>query len=226
MKEEALELRKDEEPTIPLSVWTPAERARGVVLIGHGLGADRSHPGVQIPAEYLVERLGIAVVAPDLPEHGARSRGPRRWDDVVAAWQAYWSAGGAAALRDEWLRILDFARERFAGVRAGYFGLSLGTQYGVVFLAHAPQIAAAALGLFGSEPPPKSAVMNSYAPRVRCPVYFVQKQDDEIHSRESTDHLFASLASAEKELDSSPGRHTAVTPETLRRACDFVARHL
>jgi dienelactone hydrolase len=225
LKEESLELRKEEESAIPLSVWTPDERPKAVVLLGHGLGADRTHPTVRAPVQVLVETLGLAVVAPDLPEHGvrtARGTGPAS----AEAWQNFWTSGGPALLRDEWVRILDFARDRFGGQRVGYFGLSLGTQYGVVFLAHAPQVAAAVLGLFGSEPPPKSAIMNSCAPRVRCPVYFVQKQDDELHSRASTSHLYESLASTEKVLDSSPGRHAAVTPETLARACRFLAERL
>ena len=224
MKEESLELRKEEESTIPLSVWTTEERPRAVVLLGHGLGADRTHPSVQAPVQVLVETLGLAVVAPDLPEHGVRARGARSANAEI--WQAFWSSGGPALLRDEWVRILDFARDRFGGQRVGYFGLSLGCQYGVVFLANAPQVAAAVLGLFGSEPPPKSAIMNSCAPRVRCPVYFIQKQDDELHSRASTSHLYESLASTEKVLDSSPGRHAAVTPETLARACKFLAERL
>jgi dienelactone hydrolase len=226
VKEESVELRAEEQNSIPLSVWTPEGRARGVVLIGHDLGADRTHPTVQQPVEVLVQRLGAAVIAPDLPKHGVRRERPGDREAIVRDWQAYWTSGGAAQLRDEWVRIAAFARERFAGARLGYLGFSLATQYGVVFLANAPQIGAAALGLFGSsEPPPKSAIMNACAPRVLCPVHFVQKQDDEIHSRSSTDHLFASLGSAEKILDSSPGRHADVSPETVARACEFLARH-
>ena len=82
------------------------------------------------------------------------------------------------------------------------------------------------MSLFGCEPPPKSAIMNACAPRVLCPVYFVQKQDDELHPRESSDRLYASLGSAEKVLDSSPGRHAAVSPETIARACEFLAERL
>ena len=226
MKEETLELRADEQSTIPVSILAPAGRTRAVVLLGHGLGADRSHPTVRVPAEILVERFGAAVVVPDLPLHGVRGEGARDFESVARRWQAYWTSGGPADVRDEWLRIASFARERFPGARLGYLGLSLGTQYGVVFLANEPRIAAAALGLFGSEAPPKSAIMNSCAPRVLCPVYFVQKQDDELHARETTDRLFASLGSAEKVLDSTPGRHADVSPETVARACEFVARHL
>ena len=226
MREETVELRAEEQSTVPLSVWLPERRPRGVVLLGHGLGADRSHPTVQVPAEILVERLGAAVVAPDVPCHGVRREGASDREAVLQRWQTYWTSGGPAELRDEWLRIASFARERFPGARLGYLGLSLATQYGVVFLANEPRIAAAALGLFGSEAPPKSAIMNACAPRVLCPVYFVQKQDDELHSRASSDRLFASLGSAEKVLDSSPGRHADVSPETVARACEFVVKRL
>ena len=225
MNEEELELRAEGESPVPVSLWTGDSQARGVVLLGHGLGVDRTHATVRVPAEQLVER-GLAVVAPDLPGHGVRRGAARDPAEVVDAWQSYWTSGGPAALRDEWLRILAFARQRFPSARVGYFGLSLGTQYGVVFLANAPQVAAAVLGLFGAEPAPKSAIMHACAPRVRCPVYFVQKQSDELHPCERTDHLFSLLGSSEKEMHSSPGRHADVTPEECARACGFLAGRL
>jgi dienelactone hydrolase len=226
VKEEVIELRAEGEGSIPLSVWTPEGPARAVVLLGHGLGVDRSHPTVQLPVEILVERFGLAVIAPDLPRHGVRREGAGDAASVIAGWATYWAHGGAAALRDEWVRIASFARQRFPSARLGYFGLSLGTQYGVVFLSNVPQVAAAVLGLFGSEPPPRSAILNACAPRVLCPVYFIQKQDDELHPRANGDHLYATLGSAEKILDSTPGRHADVSPETIVRACEFLARHL
>jgi pimeloyl-ACP methyl ester carboxylesterase len=230
VNEEILELRpgaqaetEGELSVIPLSVFRPEVEARAVVLIGHGLGADRSHSSVRLPAEILVERFGLAVVAPDLPRHGARAE---RGADPAEAWQTFWSSGGPAALRDEWLRILGFARERFGGARAGYYGLAHATHYGIVFLANAPQLAAAVLGLCGVEPEPKSAILHACAPRVRCPVHFLQKQDDELHPRLATDRLYAELGSREKSLDSSPGRHADVTPESVARACAFLAKQL
>lgn len=230
MNEESVELRpgaqaetEGELSVIPLSVFRPDAAPRAVVLVGHGLGADRSHSSVRLPAEILVERFGLAVVAPDLPRHGARKEGGA---DPSEAWQTFWSSGGPAALRDEWLRILGFARERFAGARAGYYGLALATHYGIVFLANAPQLGAAVLGLCGAEPEPKSAILHACAPRVRCPVHFLQKQDDELQPRVATDRLYAELGSPEKSLDSSPGRHADVTPESVARACAFLAKQL
>jgi pimeloyl-ACP methyl ester carboxylesterase len=230
VNEESVELRpgaqaetEGELSVIPLSVFRPEPAPRAVVLVGHGLGADRSHSSVRLPAEILVERFGLAVVAPDLPRHGSRRE---REGDVTEAWQTFWSSGGPAALRDEWLRGLRFARERFGGLPVGYFGLALATHYGIVFLANAPQVAAAVLGLCGAEPEPKSAILHACAPRVRCPVHFLQKQDDELQPRDASDRLYAELGSSEKSLDSSPGRHADVTPESIARGCAFLAKHL
>jgi dienelactone hydrolase len=225
VNEEELELRAEGESPVPVSVWSADGAPRGAVLLGHGLCADRTHPTVRIPAEQLVER-GLAVVAPDLPGHGVRRGQARDPDQIAEAWQSYWSSGGPAALRDEWVRILAFTRQRFPNARVGYFGLSLAAQYGVVFLANAPQVAAAVLGLWGAEPAPKSAILHACAPRVRCPVYFVQKQSDELHPRERSDHLFSLLGSAAKVMHSTPGRHADVTPEEYARACGFLAEQL
>jgi pimeloyl-ACP methyl ester carboxylesterase len=231
--EEGVELRpgpqaetEGELSVIPVSVFRPEAAPRGVVLLGHGLGADRTHPSVRLPAELLVERFGLAAVAPDLPRHGARSERAAGPGGVADAWQTFWTSGGPAALRDEWLRILGFARERFAGARVGYFGLALATHYGVVFLANAPQVAAAVLGLFGCEPAPKSAILHACAPRVRCPVHFVQKLDDELVPRSNSDRLYELLGSDDRALDASPGRHGDVTPEGVARACAFLAQRL
>lgn len=67
--------------------------------------------------------------------------------------------------------------------------------------------------------------MNACAPRIGCPVYFVQKRDDEVHSRASTDHLFA-LLGAEKVMDSTRGRHDDVSSDTVANACAFLAERM
>ena len=104
--------------------------------------------------------------------------------------------------------------------------LSLGTQYGILFLSQQLNIKTAALGLFGSEPPPKSIIMNHCAPLVRTPVYFIQEQNDEIHSEKNYQHLYESLGSTEKVLDSTPGTHQGVSLESLHHSCQFIAERI
>ena len=211
---------------IPISLWTPTATPRGFVLVGHGLGVNRQHDSIQRVVRALTDVHELAVIAPDLPLHGRRNGHPIDPPELVARWQTFWADGGVRLLEKEWREIHAFGRDRFAELPCAYFGLSLGTQYGVVFLATAPSITSAVLGLFGSRPPPLTPVMNSFAPRVRCPVYFIQKQHDEIHPLETTDHLFSILGTADKVLDSSPGLHGEVSGITLKSACTFISTHM
>jgi len=211
---------------IPLSIWAPTQPTRGVVLVGHGLGVDRYHETVQKPARILTGTHQLAVIACDLPLHGLRATAMNDPMEIVDRWQAFWAAGGVSVLQEEWRAIQLHAQGQFPELPIGYFGLSLGTQYGVAFLAVASDIVAAVLGLFGSRPLPLTPVMNACAPRVVCPVYFIQKQQDEIHPLATSEHLFSTLGSPTRTLDSSPGGHTEVSSASLERACAFIATHM
>lgn len=226
MREETLTLPGVGAGDVPVSIWVPSGRARGVVLLGHGLGVDRYHDSVQKPTHLLTSAHQLAVIASDLPLHGVRKVDVSDPKDIVARWQAFWADGGVWVLQQEWTAILGCGQRRFPKLPCAYFGVSLGTQYGIVFLAATLNITAAVLGLFGSHPPPLTPVMNLYAPRVRCPVYFIQKQDDEIHPLETSKHLFSILGSATKTLDSSPGGHSAVSRTSLESACAFISKHV
>jgi len=213
--------------TIPASLYLPEHRtAAAVVLLGHGLGVDRHHEYNKLPARLLTER-GCAVLIPELPLHGdRRGEEPADWQAVVDAWQAYWGGGGVEALAAEWRVTQRYARDRFPGCAIGYFGLSLGTQYGVAFLAGNDSIEAAVLGLFGSLPLPKTPVMNRYAPLVTCPVAFIKQTDDEIHPGPTVDHLFDSLGSKTKRMIEGIGRHAEVAGANIDAATRFLASYL
>lgn len=213
--------------SIPTSIWLPDDGViRAVVLLGHGLGVDRRHEYNVLPATFLTE-AGCAVVAPELPLHGERrTEELLDWNAVVESWQAYWVGGGVRALKKEWSGIQKYAQDCFPDRSLGYFGLSLGTQYGIVFLSNHTAIDAAVLGLFGSLPPPKTPVMNDNAPGVTCPVAFIKQAGDEIHTSESVDHRFDSLGSTTKKLMEAPGLHAAVPEKNTRAATRFLVQHL
>jgi hypothetical protein len=226
MHEETLALPGVGEGDMPISIWVPNGLLRGFVLMGHGLGVDRYHGSVQKPAHILTDTHQLAVIAPDLPLHGLRKADVDDPTDLIHRWQTFWTEGGVRLLQEEWAAILAYGQGRFPELPCAYFGLSLGTQYGVAFLATTTNIRAAVLGLFGSRPPPRTPVMNSYAPQLRCPVYFIQKQGDEIHPLETSDHLFSILGSSTKSLDSSSGGHSGVSTSSLRNACGFISKHI
>jgi len=211
-------------PNIPCSIWAATESPRGVVLIGHGLGVDRFHGTVVRPLEILVKEYRAAVVVPEIPLHGVRAELPFDTPEIVDRWQRFWVSGGAELICRELQRLTSFCGAYFDDLPVAYYGVSLGTQYGIPFLALARNIKSAVLGLFGSRPPPKTPVMNRFAPAVRCPIYFIQKLDDEIHPAETSTHLFYILGPSEKVLDTTRGRHGEVSEKTMRSACEFLVR--
>lgn len=211
-------------PGIPCSIWSAARSPRGIVLLGHGLGVDRDHETVRVPARVSALDHEAVVVVPEIPLHGVRDAHPRDPSGIVDRWQSFWAGGGATTLTAELGCVLRFARASYGPLPVSYFGLSLGTQYGIPFLAREPEVCAAVLGLFGSRPPPRSPLMNRDAPAVRCPVYFVQKLDDELHGADSTTHLYQRLGAAEKVLDATPGGHAETSMASVRKACAFLAR--
>lgn len=207
---------------VPCSLFETAD-ARGVVLLGHGLGVDRHDETVLRPASML-QNSGFSVVVPELPLHGERSVSMSDWAEVVSNWQNFWVGEGRDKLLREWLQILAHVRGSF-GLPISYFGLSLGTQYGILILSQTNDVRAAVLGLFGSEPPPRSKIMNLLAPQISVPVYFIQKLDDEIHSTENTTNLYNSLGSHRKVLDATPGLHGEVGRDSIQTACRFLVEH-
>lgn len=168
---------------------------------------------------------GFALAAIDAPEHGERA--PDRDPVAVArAWQQHWAEQGAAHVAADYAAVIDAITTRgdIATNWIGWWGLSLGTQYGIGVLASERRISAAVLGLFGLPEP--GVRMHQYAPRVRCPVFFIQQLDDELHSAGATSALVELIGSAEKELCASPGGHIDVPVAAFERAYAFLEREL
>lgn len=202
---------------------TPRDPAP-LVVFGHGLGHDCRSPYLTPVARILADEFGIAGVALDAPGHGTRRpRADASSEEILDAYRARWRADGGAGIAEEISASITEASLLIRRARGpvAYWGLSLGTQYGLAFLARESQIRAAVLGLFGAGP-----VVARYAARVRCPVLFLLQEQDELHPRESVEALYIQLASEEKRLISSPGAHAAVPVHVVRTAAEFIARKL
>jgi len=208
-------------------LWLPDERARAMplVVVGHGF---TQHKRALFPPT-LVRDLtsrGFAVAAIDAPAHGDHAPDPNDRAAVDAAWRAHWRDSGAALAVAEHSALLDAlcAMPEINGTRIGYFGLSLGTQYGLGVLGKEPRLRAAVLGLSAlADPGPRMA---AYAPRVTCPVSFIQQLHDEIAVADRARALFELIASRDKTLRASPGAHVAVPGAVFDEAYAFLTRHL
>ncbi len=216
---------------IPGLLWGPdgAAGPRPLVLIGHGACRHKRSPYVVGLARRLVQGHGFAAAAIDAPAHGERRADPdadditvlgdflNEWiregstDDMVADWQGTLGA----------LRLLDEVGDG----PIGYWGLSMGTIYGLPFSAQEPRVQVAVFGLMGLVGPTRER-LTAEAPGIACPVLFIQQWDDQLIPRQETLDLFDALGSLDKRLHVHPGDHTAVPLEEMEFSVGFLARHL
>ena len=211
------------------ALWLPASPVAGgpLILCGHGASGDR----YQAPIPYLAQRFtveaGYAVLALDGPVHGLRQVGPGGRaafsseiqrptciDDMVADWQ---------------LAIATV--QALGAVGRGplaYFGLSMGSIFGVPLVAVRRDVTVAALGLLGSSGATGSLAgrLLADAARIVCPVLFLMQLQDELFDRTGYLALFDALGATDKRLHANPGLHPEIPAEEIDFAFDFLCAHL
>lgn len=185
-------------------------------------------------AARLIE-VGIAAAAIDGPYRGERVASPLS----IAEYQARIAADGIESVLDrmaeDWLSTsgLLVGCGIADGARLAYFGLSMGTRYGLDVAALTPGLRCAVYGKFGtrSSPDMNPALQApgralSAASRITAPVFFHLPWDDEIFPRAGQLELFDAFASPAKELHGFAGGHRH-TPEHAPEAWhSFITRHL
>ena len=214
--------------TVPGALWQPVESTPGAPMVccGHGASGDR----FQAPIPWLARRLagqhGFSVLSIDGPVHGLRQVGAGGRE---AFWPEWKREGTAADMTADWKQALDFAQaqpEVGAGP-VGYWGLSMGTIYGVPFAASESRVSVAVLGLMGITGPDHYVpVIQSSAEQISVPVLFLMQLEDELFDRGQCLALFDALASDDKRLHANPGLHPAVPVEELASSADFLVKHL
>ena len=211
------------------ALWLPSapHPDTPLLLCGHGASGDR----YQAPIPYLGKRMtrerDVAVLAIDGPVHGLRHVPP----------------GGRAALAIEMQRegaVEDMVRDwhealegvgRDAGIGTGriaYFGLSMGSIFGIPLLASGIGAHTAALGLLGTWGLGRGfgERLAREAAEIDIPVLFLMQLEDEIFNRKGCLELFDALGSADKRLHANPGLHPEIPAEEIDFAFEFLARRL
>lgn len=220
---------------VPAVLWIPGGAAPPVplVLAGHGGGSHKRSPAIVEMAQALAGEHGIATLAIDGPVNGDREANNEearriRNDDRPAYRRLYYMEKYDEMVAD-WRAALDAAQalpELGAGP-VGYWGLSMGTRFGVPLIAAEPRIRAAVIGLFGyrEDAEVNRRVYDDIA-RVRIPVLFLQQLGDEEVGQRAYHELFERVGTADKRLHANPGAHAAV-PRSERAASRlFLARKL
>lgn len=228
--------------TVPGLHWLPehATAPHPTVLIGHGGTQHKRVPNVLGLARKLVAELGYGVVALDAPGHGDRMTVQERAE--AEAFRAARQAGGplpplaagrrarmAAATGQavaEWQALLDDlgSDPRWADGPFGYWGVSMGTSFGIPLVAREPRIRAAVLGLNALRE--GSDQQRASAEAITVPLLFLFQWDDELMTRDAGLALWDAFGSAEKTMHVNPGPHVGIPLFERDAAAAFYRRHL
>lgn len=200
---------------------------RPVVLICHGGSQFKTHPGVLVFARRWVEQYGFHVAAIDGPIHGDRRDDGAFGDDIQAQFRDVWWAGNGMVdeMVADWRGALDFlvGQDDVDACRVGWYGLSMGTAYGIPLLKLEPRIGCALLGMWGTDFP-NSERMAEDARAVTVPCAFQMRWSDEFFPREGQFDLFDRLGSSNKTLKAFLGGHSFPAGEQFEDIITFFAR--
>ena len=199
--------------------------------MGHGGSGHKRNERMLMLGHLFAATYGWCAAAIDGPAHG--ERGPVT-DSNQPAYQAMWQREDVVqGMIDDWHATLD-ALTSLAEVdsaRIGYWGVSMGTMFGLPYVASDARVRAAVLGKAGMS---GSSVVRSgidahfklFAPKVTVPVLFTIQWDDERFERSGQLDLFDRLGSADKRLHAYPGVHIDNGPEAFDVQAEFLKRYL
>jgi dienelactone hydrolase len=218
---------------IPGVLWYPSRPSgpRPLVLMGHGGSGHKRNERMVALGRMFVADYGWCAAAIDGPVHG--ERGPVT-DANDPAYRQMWQRPEVVQdMIDDWKATLDAlsARGEVDNARVGYWGVSMGTMFGLPYVASDGRVRAAVLGKAGMS---GSSVRRSgidthfktCAPRVTIPVLFVMQWDDERFERQGQLELFDQLGAPDKRLHAYPGQHVDNGPEAFEVEAAFLKRYL
>ena len=218
---------------IPGVAWYPSEaRSRpALVLMGHGGSGHKRSAKMLRLGEIFARDCGWWACAIDGPVHGARGPVTAATDP---AYRAMWQRPDVVqAMIDDWRAVLDAlcAQGTIDPQRVGYWGLSMGTMFGLPLVAHESRIRAAVLGKAGMRGPSveRSGIDKHFradAANVTIPLLFAMQWDDERFDRDGQLALFDALGSRDKRLHAYPGPHSDDGPESFEFGAAFLQRYL
>ena len=222
---------------VPGILWTPTqyERPLPLVLLGHGGSGHKRADRQLLLARRFVGVSQIAAVAIDGPFHGERvpaTLDRRQYQESLAAAGVERVTDGMVA---DWQATLE-ALSQLEAIDAGriaYLGFSMGTRFGLPYVAAAgSRLRCAVLGKYGmrqASAPAAVAMAPRFtrdAPAIKVPTLFHVQWDDELFPRDGQFELFDVLGARDKRLIAFPGPHSAAAPAAIQAWCEFVAHHL
>lgn len=219
---------------IPGIAWhppSPSSAPHALVLMGHGGSGHKRSAKMLRMGRIFAGDYGWWAAAIDGPVHGARGAVT---DATDPAYRQMWQRSDVVqCMIDDWRAVLDAlnALPEIDATRIGYWGVSMGTMFGLPYVAADARIRAAVLGKAGIRGPSvqRSGIdtyFKRYASQVTIPLLFTMQWDDERFDRDGQLELFDSLGSTDKRLHAYPGKHADDGPEALETSAAFLRRCL
>lgn len=211
---------------VPGCLWHPEPCADPLplVLIGHGGSGHKRCSGVLDIVDALLAVGGFAACAIDGPVHGERRATFAEGTVVRDEFRVLWAQGGSIdGMVEDWRVVLDAMCELDVvdADAVGWYGLSMGTAFGLPLIAADTRIRAAVVGMWGTSRP-GSERLASDAPRIAARTLFQVKWDDPLFTREGQFEIFDLIGSPAKQLNCYPGGHVDPAGPQLEDAVAFL----
>jgi cephalosporin-C deacetylase-like acetyl esterase len=211
------------------SVWhsRASSGSRPLLMIGHQETEDRSSPELRDLMKLMCGKYGFVVAIIDGPFHGSRGLGITDPQTSAIEFAVRWRDDEEFITQTalDWKLTLDALCE-LTEVDAryiGYFGLSMGTAYGIETVAKDLRISAAVFGNWGLPIYHQDRMTKSLG-RINCPVEFYAYQ--KANSLQEQEVLFEQIRSTEKEFITYPKENFYKNSKTIERIKDFFVLHL
>jgi pimeloyl-ACP methyl ester carboxylesterase len=210
-------------------VWrTERGGAAPLILTSHFGSSHKAGPEV-LEWAAIATGAGFHVASIDGPVHGQNSDHPEDPVRVIDDFRRLWSDsdGGIEHAVGDWASVIaTLSAAPGPEISAiGWFGMSMGTAYGVPLLSEHPEVSAAVLGMWPLSYP-NSARIRSSGARVGCPVLFQVRSEDERFQDDDQRALFDLMTHPANRYQRYPGGHTRAGGVQLADASQHLARHL
>ena len=218
---------------IPGVLWQPATQSgpRPLVLMGHGGSGHKRNGRMTMLGRMFAGEYGWCTAAIDGPVHG--DRGPVTEANHPLYRQMWQRPDVVKDMIDDWRTTLDaLGSLEYVDVnRVGYWGVSMGTMFGLPYVASDERVRVAVLGKAGMrgtsvERSGIDAHFRRYAPQLRIPVLFTMQWDDERFERSGQLELFDQLGCKDKRLHAYPGLHVDNGPGAFAAQAIFLKGYL